>query len=380
MERNLRIYKVYEIQNIGKGVITDITRENLLPIYERVDFPEPINQDNFVRNLRIDLIDLVPEQNREPTLSELNDYIYNINDEDKTIEDDDSKWNIDVYFRGDNGNETRYLYELVDIGKGIIPNLTRDNINRLVTYTRRPTFQDVLNAGDDITEDNDIIFSEDASFVLTTNYPNRPYFFFANREADTINSNLFIGVFDASGGSLGKGLKFLSNKTTFIDTVSNKGLEYEGNYESNFTDKSLVTKQYVLSVLPTVDGSETKLTNGITTLISGIGTTNSPYKVETVNLQKSINSSYLVKASDNNYSIKVNNGSVPITITIPIGLPENFFIGITQRGTGDITLVGDIGVTLSNPIGLKIAGQGLYVGVEQIGNSNTFDVLANTKA
>jgi hypothetical protein len=36
-----------------------------------------------------------------------------------------------------------------------------------------------------------------------------------------------------------------NNKATFQDSVNNKGLEYAGDYELNFTSKSLITKQYV---------------------------------------------------------------------------------------------------------------------------------------
>jgi len=129
----------------------------------------------------------------------------------------------------------------------------------------------------------------------------------------------------------------------------------------------------------TQDGSETKLNSGITTVVTGNGTIATPYTVETVNLQKAITANYTVLAADNNYSIKINNGATPITITVPAGLPENFFAGFTQKGTADVTFTGS-GTTLTNPIGLKIKGQGYAVGLEQIGTSNSFDILADTKA
>lgn len=173
--------------------------------------------------------------------------------------------------------------------------------------------------------------------------------------------------------------------------------------------KSVITKEYLTSVIALIDGSETKVTagtnvtvtgtgtsgnpyiinstasptttiaNGTTTIVTGDGSGGNPYKVETVNLQKPITADYLITSADNNYSIKVNNGSTPITITVPSGLPENFFVGFTQKGTGDVTFVGS-GTTITNPIGLKIKGQGYCVGLEQIGTSNSFDLLADTKA
>lgn len=97
------------------------------------------------------------------------------------------------------------------------------------------------------------------------------------------------------------------------------------------------------------------------------------------NLQKIITGNYTLLSSDNNYSIKVNNGATPVTITVPTGLPENFFVGITQKGTADITFLGS-GTTITNPIGLKIKGQGYCVGLEQIGTTNAYDLLADTKA
>ena len=136
---------------------------------------------------------------------------------------------------------------------------------------------------------------------------------------------------------------------------------------------------FVISNTQVIDGSETKLNSGTTTVVTGNGTTATPYTVETVNLQKAITTDYTLLAADNNYSIKINNAATPITITVPSGLPSNFFAGFTQKGTADVTFAGS-GTTITNPIGLKIKGQGYAVGLEQIGTSNSFDLLADTKA
>lgn len=164
--------------------------------------------------------------------------------------------------------------------------------------------------------------------------------------------------------------------TPYVINNTNDGSETKISAGTNVTITGIGTtgNPYTINSLSTV------LNSGITTSVSGNGTTATPYTVETVNLQKSISTNYTLTSADNNYSIKANNGSTPITITVPLGLPENFFIGITQKGTADVTLAGASGVTLTNPIGLKIQGQGYYVGVEQIGTSNNFDVLANTKS
>lgn len=48
-------------------------------------------------------------------------------------------------------------------------------------------------------------------------------------------------------------LQFYHNKTLFLDEVNSRGIEYSGDYEANFTNRSLVTKQYV----DTATGSNT---------------------------------------------------------------------------------------------------------------------------
>lgn len=169
--------------------------------------------------------------------------------------------------------------------------------------------------------------------------------------------------------------------TPYIINSSSDGSETKVNAGTNIsvTGNGTTATPYVINNTLTVDGSETKLSSGTTTVVTGNGTIATPYKVETVNLQKAITANYTLLATDNNYSIKVNNGATPITITVPSGLPENFFVGITQKGTADVTFVGS-GTTITNPVGLKIKGQGYCVGLEQIGSTNSFDLLADTKA
>lgn len=145
------------------------------------------------------------------------------------------------------------------------------------------------------------------------------------------------------------------------------------------TGNGTIATPYIINNSLIVDGSETKLNPGITTTVTGNGTIGTPYTVETVNLQKAITTNYTLLTTDDNYSIKINNGATPITITVPTGLPVNFFVGLTQKGSGDVTLLGS-STTIGNPVGLKIKGQGYHVGLEQIGSSNVFDLLGFTKA
>lgn len=142
-------------------------------------------------------------------------------------------------------------------------------------------------------------------------------------------------------------LSFFSTKTIYKDSKYSKGLEYDGAYESNFTDKSLVTKKFVKDSLET--------------------------------LQKVITTSTTISNSDNNYIIFINNGATPITITIDssITLP-NFGVGFIQEGTGDVTFVGT-GVSLTNPVGLKSKGQGYQTFIERKLATSTYYLLGNTR-
>lgn len=334
------------------------------------------------------------------------------------------------------------IYELQDIGKGVINTLTEDNLLQIFDLINTPNLQEVLIAGSSLIEDNTVFI--DAGKYFTVRAGASLYgFTISDITPSTTASNISIGNLNTAQESAERGFNWYSNKTGFNDIELNKGLEYEGDYEANFTNRSLITKQFFDSNVPTVDGSETKITagsnisvsgggttaspyiisntqtvdgsetkvnagsgisvsgsgttgspyvitnshdgsetkinSGVTTVVTGNGTSATPYVIETVNLQKPITGDYTLTASDNNYSIKVDNGSTPITITVPSGLPENFFAGFTQKGTADVTFIGS-GTTITNPIGLKIKGQGYCVGLEQIGTTNSYDLMADTKA
>ena len=102
--------------------------------------------------------------------------------------------------------------------------------------------------------------------------------------------------------------------------------------------------------------------------------------VSELNPQKTITTSYTLTDIDNNYTIFVNNGATPITITInsSITLP-NFCVGFIQEGTGDVTFVGT-GVSLTNPVGLKSKGQGYATFIERKLNTSNYFLLGNVKS
>ena len=99
-----------------------------------------------------------------------------------------------------------------------------------------------------------------------------------------------------------------------------------------------------------------------------------------MNPQKEVNVDYTLIAEDNGYSIILNNLLTPATVTIPLDLPDEFQVGFIQNGTGDVEIIGDLGVTLNNAIsGFKIKGQYDHVFLEKRGSSEEYYLLGNTK-
>lgn len=74
----------------------------------------------------------------------------------------------------------------------------------------------------------------------------------------------------------------------------------------------------------------------------------------------------------------VNNGSNDVTITVPAGLSSAFICAFTQMGSGDVTFV-ESSTTINTPIGLLIKGQFYAVALEQIGATDEYNLLGNSK-
>lgn len=107
-----------------------------------------------------------------------------------------------------------------------------------------------------------------------------------------------------------------------------------------------------------------------------------------VNLQKIIDATidfpaggYPVTSADNNYTIVITDDGSDGDIEIPAGLPENFICRFIQKDSAIFTFVATgIGVVINTPIGLKIKGQNYAVAIQQIGVTNKYFLLGNTKA
>jgi hypothetical protein len=96
---------------------------------------------------------------------------------------------------------------------------------------------------------------------------------------------------------------------------------------------------------------------------------------ETTNKQKVITTSnYVLTDADNDYTIFINNGVTAISISLGAITVANFCVGFIQEGSADVTFVG-----VTNPVGLKLKGQGYQAFIERKLSTATYYLLGNTK-
>lgn len=142
---------------------------------------------------------------------------------------------------------------------------------------------------------------------------------------------------------------------------------------------------YIITNTFSVDGSETKINSGTSTTVTGTGTTGSPYVIETKTIQKVLTypadftgTNYTLTNSDAENLIFIVNGSTAVTITVPTGLPTNFFAAFIQEGTADVSFTTS-GTTINSGSGLKIKGQFNQVALDKKGATTSFYLTGNTK-
>lgn len=299
------------------------------------------------------------------------------------------------------------IFEIQDIGKGVITTLTEDNLLKITDREQGVNgLQAVLEISSILNLSNLITVEQELEILSGIGGQVNGITIKDETLASSVIPIVEVGKNLGNTGQIGS-IAFYPNRIVITDALNSKGVEYPADYSANFTLNSLITKKYVddrttgaetkvnagtnvtitglgttaspYVISSTATGVISQLSSGVTTIVSGNGNSGTPYVVETVNLQKAINADYTLTAGDNNYSIKINNGATPITITVPTGLPSNFFAGFTQKGTGDVTFLGS-STTITNPVGLKIKGEGYHVGLEQTGTSGNFDLLGFTKA
>ena len=162
-----------------------------------------------------------------------------------------------------------------------------------------------------------------------------------------------------------------------------------GTYNSStgiatFTNNSGGTFQVTGFVTGMTDtyttGGTYNQTTGIATFTNNLGGTFQVTGFLTPNKQKIITTSYSLLSDDNDYTIIINNGSNPINITIPSGLPYAINIGFIQQGTGDVTFITS-GTTIKTPLvgAFKIKGENYNAYLEQVASSNVYHLLGNLK-
>lgn len=297
----LEINTIYEIQNIGKGVITTITPDNLLAIYYKAeeiyteDIQETLVAGNRTKESIIFYSNYYPEQELE--LSYFRLYVQNTNTGDHTgldnsglsVGNNSSGEEVTINKEGVNFNGTRLRYNETSTGNGAVLKLP---------------------------------------------------------------------------------------KTTNLQT---KVILAEGDVKVNAGTNVTVTGNGTIAtpfVINSVSTATLSFSDGVSTKLVGSGTPETPYKYETLNLQKEITVDYTLTASDDQQTLFINN-TTPITITIPAtGLPDNFCVGFVHETLNDVTYAGS---GVSNPIGLKSKGKGYQQFIERKLATSTYYLLGNTK-
>lgn len=88
---------------------------------------------------------------------------------------------------------------------------------------------------------------------------------------------------------------------------------------------------------------------------------------------------YVLKNSDNNHELIIDNGTTDVTITVPSGLSSKIGFGFTQKGLGNVLYIAS-GTTIRNPTGLFIKGQYFQTYLSQEGLTDIYYLGGDTKA
>lgn len=149
----------------------------------------------------------------------------------------------------------KFIYELTDVGKGIIPVLEAQNLTLIYTdiyIPDTPSWQQTLERGSSLYG-SVVIESYQSNFKhyatvnesYNSNY-NRGFYIINGSDETVFNNKDLVGIgTETYNEVLNKGIFFSKVKSRIVDNYTQKGLENEGDYEANFTSRSLVTKQYV---------------------------------------------------------------------------------------------------------------------------------------
>ena len=205
------------------------------------------------------------------------------------------------------------------------------------------------------------------------NYSNKKYNFFPVVLITADNLLAEIGTLPA-GATGTPGTIWTSGTIAPVNTVGINGDYYLNNTTGDYYKK--ISGTYIFqgnlkgpTGLDGLDG-----TNGT----NGVNYTSNNLQKIIIYPTNFISGNYTLLNGDNNYSIIVDNGATNVTITVPTGLSSAFVAGFTQKGNGKVTFTTS-STTINTPIGLSIKGQNYATAIEQIGTTNVFNLLGNSK-
>jgi len=142
------------------------------------------------------------------------------------------------------------IYEIQNIGKGIITTIIPDNLLLITDSTQGvQTWEDTLNEGANLTNTHYVDISDNHRFTMENETGG--FFELAGTNLEPFIPNATIGR-GVGNLSTDNSLKFYSDRTIFNDGVNSRGIEYGGDYEINFLPRTLVTLQKAQSLISTI--------------------------------------------------------------------------------------------------------------------------------
>lgn len=240
------------------------------------------------------------------------------------------------------------IYELQNIGKGVINSLLPENL--LLISQGIPGIQDVLSQEQPLSLTSNIIMPNPTSFSIQSS---EFHSFLLLRGYNEVNfPTTSIGLQGTEGIS-SNSLDFYDDKIYLKDERHSKGIEYAEDYEANFTERSLVTKQYVDEQL----SSNQKIITYPTDFPAGV---------------------YILLPSDHNKLLIIKNGTTDVSIMVPVGLTDEQYTAFIRQGIGEVAIIGD-GTTINSFSGIRINGTFQSVALDREGTTTIFYLTGNTK-
>jgi len=347
---DLVIDRIYEIQNIGKGEIINILPENLLELYN-VD-------NNTLWERGSGYGSLIPKGSNN-TATQNNSIAIGAGTE-ATGNDSFAGGFLSI---ATNNNAFAFGYQTL-----------ADQVNAFAIGSATTASGTNSFAGNEST-----LASGYASFAVGrgTIASGMVGSAFGNGTTAANYSTTAFGNFTNANGDTSFAAGYLSDANGDYSFVLGAGSIVNGNY-SIVLGQNITGNQNDTTY---VDNLNIK-TLGVGAPVTSLAIDSNGYVVpaQAQNLQKTITGSTTLTTADNNYTILINNGANPITITVPAGLLSAISIGFIQQGTGDVTFIAS-GTTIRTPLvgAFKIKGQNYNAYLEQVGNTDVYHLLGNLK-